>query len=116
MRNFLVGLILICYSGILNAQQNKLTQKQKDKFNTQLTIYFEVLNLSDAQKPKFKEIAENFELKVHRIKAKSKGKRSNYRLLKKYRKKKNTAMKELLTDGQFNTYLLIEEEMNRPKN
>lgn len=102
----------IC-STIVVAQKTGLTTEQKAQMEVQLNEYSESLNLSQEQKPKFKEITKRYGRQMMKLKESDKGRLSKYNEFRSIRKKKDAEMKSLLSNEQYKAYLQTQEEMHQ---
>ncbi|MEL6917132.1 MAG: hypothetical protein AAFO99_05305 [Bacteroidota bacterium] len=94
-------------------QEKKLTAAQKERMETQLVTYFEKLDLSEEQKPKFEEITKRYGKQMLGLKESDKGRLAKYNEFKSIRKNKNKEMKLLLSKEQYQIYEEVQDEMQR---
>ena len=106
-----VFVLLISSTSI--AQKKEISEEQKVKMKAQLTEYFEKLNLSETQKPKFKEITKKYAIQMKDLKDSDKGRLSKYKEYKSIKKAKNKEMKTLLSQDQYDIYEEIQKEMQQ---
>ena len=97
--------------GLAQAQPNELTEAQKEELDPNMKKFVEVLNLTDEQKPAFEAITKKYAAQMMAVKDGSSGKLQKYRKVKAIRKDKDSEMKKLLTEDQFDIYLEKQEEM-----
>jgi len=95
------------------AQDSKLTEEQGVQMEAQLSEYNSKLNLSQEQQPKFEEITVKYGKQMMELKESNKGRLSKYKEFKSIRKNKNEEMEALLSEEQYGTYLMIQEEMQQ---
>ena len=90
-----------------------LTEQQKEKINNNVETYATALQLSEAQKPKFKEITIKYAKQMKAVKDSGGSRISKYRKVKSIRKNKDAEMKTLLSKDQYNVYLEKQKEMQK---
>lgn len=110
-----LNICLLCYSP-LSAQDNQSANKNSiSKAEKENNDYAEKLNLSEEQTEKFEEINKAYEEDVNALKIKSKSKKTT-RKLKALEKDRDKALKDLLSEEQFQKYMeLRREERGRLK-
>ena len=90
-----------------------LSEEQKEKIKQNLEEYTTALHLSEAQKPKFKEITIKYAKQMKAVKDNGGSRMSKYKKVKSIRKNKDAEMKRLLSKDQFKVYLEKQEEMKK---
>ncbi|MDP5158281.1 MAG: hypothetical protein NWQ07_06870 [Flaviramulus sp.] len=95
------------------AQEKEFTEEQKAQMEAQLTTYFEKLNLSEEQKPKFEEITKKYGKQLMDLKESNKGRLAKYKEFKAINENRNAEMKPLLSREQYDSYQEIQEEMQQ---
>lgn len=95
------------------AQEKEFTEEQKAQMEAQLTMYFEKLNLSEEQKPKFEEITKKYGKQLMDLKESNKGRLAKYKEFKGINENRNTEMKPLLSREQYDSYQELQEEMQQ---
>lgn len=113
MKNILTLLLLVIVSNTAIAQERELTDEQKTQMETQLTEYFEKLDLSEDQKTKFEEITKKYNEQMRGLRDSDKGRLDKYKELKSIRKNKNKEMNTLLSNEQYKTYEETQEKMQQ---
>ncbi len=89
---------------------SKLTDDQKKQMLKDAKAFQDKLQLSDTQKPTFKEITKRYAGQLKEVKNSSGGKLSKYKKLKSIISAKNAEMQKLLTKDQYTMYLEHQEE------
>ena len=102
-QNIVIGIVILMSSSLI-ARETVLTNKEKAKLKLQLTEYFEELDLSEEQKPKFKEIVKKYALQMKTLKISDNRKFAKRRKFKSIKKSKNKEMKVLLNTEQYQVY------------
>lgn len=103
LKNSIVVIVLLV-STIVFAQDRKLTDEQKEQVKEQLEQYFEKLDLSEEQQPKFEEITNKYALQMKSLKTSDKGRFAKYKEFKSIKSSKNKEMKTLLSAEQYKVY------------
>ena len=109
-RNIITILLLSLFSIASYAQERQLTEEQKEQVKEQ---YFEKLNLSEEQKPKFEEITKKYALQMKTLKSSDKHKFAKYKEYKSIIGSKNKEMKALLSAEQFKIYKENQREIQK---
>ena len=109
--SILVFLLLV--STIAFAQDRNLTEEQQTQLKEQLELYFEKLDLSEEQKPKFEEITKKYALQMKALKTSDKGKFAKYKEFKSIKGSKNKEMKTLLSAEQYKIYKKTQKEIQK---
>ena len=112
-RNIITILLLSLFSIASYAQERQLTEEQKEQVKEQLEQYFEKLNLSEEQKPKFEEITKKYALQMKTLKSSDKHKFAKYKEYKSIIGSKNKEMKALLSAEQFKIYKENQREIQK---
>jgi len=102
-QNIVIGIVILMSSSLI-ARETVLTNEEKAKLKLQLTEYFEELDLSEEQKPKFKEIVKKYALQMKTLKISDNRKFAKRRKFKSIKKSKNKEMKVLLNTEQYQVY------------
>lgn len=102
-QNIVIGIVILMSSSLI-ARETVLTNEEKAKLKLQLTEYFEELDLSEKQKPKFKEIVKKYALQMKTLKISDNRKFAKRRKFKSIKKSKNKEMKVLLNTEQYQVY------------
>lgn len=95
------------------AQGNQLTQEQNEMMKTQIEIYFDKLELTDEQKPKFEAIIKRFALQFVQLKESNEGRLSKYKTYKTLSENRFEAMKAILSKSQFEDYLVLQKQVQQ---
>lgn len=95
------------------SRATNLTAVQKDEIKKNLQEYAAALDLSEDQRPQFKEITMKYA--KHMIAVKESGDRpmGKVKKVKSIRESKNAEMKRLLSTDQYKVYLEKQEEMKK---
>ena len=112
-RNIITILLLTLFNVASQAQEKQLTEEQKEQVKEQLEQYFEKLDLSEEQKPKFEEITIKYALQMKTLKTSSKSKFAKYKEYKSIKGSKNKEMKALLSAEQFKIYQKTQKEIQK---
>lgn len=93
----------------------KSTQKSKisENYSGEFAEYFERLNLSEEQKPKFIEISKRYGTQLKNLKHSSKSRFGKYKEYKSIQDNKASEMRMLLTKEQYKIYEEIQEEIQK---
>jgi len=110
LKNSMVVVVLLV-STIAFAQDRILTKEQKEQVKEQLAQYFEKLELSEEQKPKFEEITNKYALQMKTLKTSGKSKFAKYKEYKSIKRSKNKEMKTLLSAEQYKVYKETQKEI-----
>lgn len=102
-QNIVIGIVILMSSSLI-ARETVFTNEEKAKLKLQLTEYFEELDLSEEQKPKFKEIVKKYALQMKTLKISDNRKFAKRRKFKSIKKSKNKEMKVLLNTEQYQVY------------
>ncbi len=113
MKHIFILAVLALTSTTIIAQEKELTEAQKTQIETQLEVYFEKLDLSEEQKPKFKEITKKYALQMKTLKSSNKPKFAKYKEFKSIINFKNKEMKAILSNEQYKIYEETQEQMRR---
>lgn len=103
LKNSIVVVVLLV-STMSFAQDRKLTEEQKEQVKEQLEQYFEKLDLSKEQKPKFEDITNKYALQMKTLTTSGKSKFAKYKEYKLIKKSKSKEMKALLSAEQYKVY------------
>lgn len=95
------------------AQNNQLNQKQNEMIQIQLEIYFDELELTEVQKPKFEEIIKRYALQFVQLKESNEGRLSKYKTYKTLSENRIEEMKAILSKSQFEDYLVLQKEVQQ---
>lgn len=112
-RNIITILLLTLFNVASYAQERQLTEEQKEQVKEQLEQYFEKLDLSEKQKPKFEEITKKYALQMKTLKTSGKSKFAKYKEYKSIKGSKNKEMKALLSAEQFKIYQETQKEIQK---
>jgi Spy/CpxP family protein refolding chaperone len=110
-RNIITILLLTLFNIASYAQERQLTEEQKEQVKEQLEQYFEKLDLSQEQKPKFEEITKKYALQMKNLKTSGKSKFAKYKEYKSIKGSKNKEMIALLSAEQFKIYKETQKEI-----
>ncbi len=105
--------IVMFVSTIAFAQDRELTEQQQTQFKEQLEQYYEKLDLSEEQKPKFEDITKKYVLQMKALKTSTKGRFAKYREYKSIVGSKNKEMKTLLSAEQYKVYKNTQKEIQK---
>lgn len=95
------------------AQDNQLSPKQNEMMKTQIEIYFDKLELTNDQKPKFEAIIKRYALQFVQLKESNEGRLSKYKTYKTLSKNRIEEMKAILSEGQFEDYLVLQKQVQQ---
>ena len=109
---FVIAIALLMSSSVM-AQEGTLTDEQQAKLKAHLQESFEKLNLSEEQKPKFKEITKKYALQLKTLKNSDKSKSTKEQEFKSIIDSKNKEMKDLLSAEQYKVYKETQKERLR---
>lgn len=112
LKNSIV-VVLLLVSTIAFAQDRTLTEAQKEQVKEQLEQYFEKLDLSEAQKPRFEEITKKYALQMKALKTSNKSRFAKYRENKSIKRSKNKEMKIVLSAEQYKIYEETQKEIQK---
>ena len=112
LKNSIVVVVMLV-SAITFAQDRELTQEQKEQVKKQLEQYYEKLDLSEEQQPKFEEITEKYALQMKDLKMSDKGRFAKYREFKSIKSSKNEEIKLLLSAEQYKMYKKTQKEIQK---
>jgi len=107
---FISIITLTFFASITTAQERTLTDEQKTKIKEHLKESFEILDLSEEQKLKFKEITKKYVLQMKTLKNSNQSKSKKIQEFKTIIEFKNKEMKELLSSEQYNVYEETQKE------
>ena len=100
-------------SSFAQSEAINLTDGQKEELAKNMEEFFEVLNLSEEQKPEFESITKKYAKQMKAVKEDGGGKFKKYRKVKSIQKDKNSEMKKLLSEEQYEVYLEKQKEMQK---
>ena len=109
---FVIAIVMFVSSSVI-AQETTLNDEQKAKLKAHLQESFEKLNLSEEQKPKFKEITKKYALQLKNLKNSDKSKSTKEQEFKSIINSKNKEMKALLSAEQYKVYEETQKERLR---
>lgn len=95
------------------AQDNQLSPKQNEMMKTQIEIYFDKLELTDEQKPKFEAIIKRYALQFVQLKESNEGRLSKYKTYKTLNENRIEDMKAILSKSQFEDYLVLQKQVQQ---
>lgn len=98
----------VSYAQDATADEKSEAKKEVAK---QLVKNMMALNLSEAQKPSYKEITKRYAGELKNVKEQDTGKFKKLKAMKSIVKRKNEEMRNLLTKDQYTLYLEQQEEM-----
>lgn len=108
-QTILVAIVMFVSSfGI--AQETSLNNEQKATLKAHFKESFEKLDLSEEQKPKFKEISKKYALQIKTLKTSDQSKTAKEKEFKSIIAAKNKEMKALLSAEQYNIYEETQKE------
>ena len=107
---FISIITLTFFASITTAQERTLTDEQKTKIKEHLKESFEIVDLSEEQKLKFKEITKKYVLQMKTLKNSNQSKSKKIQEFKTIIEFKNKEMKELLSSEQYNVYEETQKE------
>lgn len=113
IKHILVLAVVTLIGTTAMAQEKEFTEEQKAQMEVQLTTYFEKLNLSEEQKPKFEKITKKYGKQLMDLKESNKGRLAKYKEFKAINKNRNAEMKPLLSKEHYDSYQKIQEEMQQ---
>ena len=102
---FVIAIVMFVSSSVI-AQETTLNDEQKAKLKAHLQESFEKLNLSEEQKPKFKEITKKYAAQMKTLKTSNKRKFVKLKEFKSIIDSKNKEMKALKGADAVNGSLL----------
>lgn len=108
--------ILLLISAAAIGQEKKMSDVQKttmENYSEEFTEYLNRLDLSEEQQPKFIEISKRYREQFKALKNSSKSRLSKYREYKGKQNNKNSEMKSLLSQEQYEVYLEVQEEVQK---
>lgn len=111
VKHILILVFVAFMSTTLMAQESTLTEEQKNQMQEQLKVYYDNLDLTEAQKPKFEEITIKYGKQLMHLKESNKGKLAKRKEFKTINENRNAEMKLLLSEEQFLEYQEIQKEM-----
>ena len=103
-KKIIVFAIVMFVSSSVIAQERTLTDEQKVKLKTHFKKSFEKLDLSEEQKPKFKEITKKYALQLKTLKNSDKSKSTKEHEFISIINSKNKEMQVFLTTQQYKVY------------
>lgn len=106
---FVIAIVMFVSSSVI-AQETTLNDEQKAKLKAHLQESFEKLNLSEEQKPKFKEITKKYAAQMKTLKTSNKRKFVKLKEFKSIIDSKNKEMKALLSTEQYVVYEEMQKE------
>lgn len=107
---FISIITLTFFASITTAQERTLTDEQKTKIKEHFKESFEILDLSEEQKLKFKEITKKYVFQMKTLKNSNQSKSKKIQEFKTIIEFKNKEMKELLSSEQYNVYEETQKE------
>lgn len=110
---FLAIAFLGANSSFAQSKAAQLTDEQKEELAQNMEKYFDALNLSAEQKSDFESITKKYAKQMLAVRDGSGGKYRKYKKIKSMQKDKNSEMKKLLSKEQYQTYLKVQEEMQK---
>ncbi len=112
--SFFFALFLLgANTSFAQSQKTELSDEQKEELTQNMEEFLEVLNLSEEQKPEFEAITKKYAEQMKAVKEDGGSNFSMYRKVKSIRKNKNSEMKKLLSEDQYEIYLEKQEEMQK---
>lgn len=112
-KHFLILAIVFILGESCIAQDKQLSEEQKGQVEAQLEVYYENLDLTKEQKPKFKEITLRYGKEMFALNETENSRFWKYKSFKSISRKKNEEMSTLLSAKQFKRYLKIQEEQRQ---
>ena len=106
---FVIAIVMFVSSSVI-AQETTLNDEQKAKLKAHLQESFEKLNLSEEQKPKFKEITKKYVLQIKTLKTSDQSKSKKLQEFRSIIDSKNKEMSALLSTEQHIVYEEIQKE------
>lgn len=100
---FVIAIVMFVSSSVI-AQETTLNDEQKAKIKAHFKESFEKLDLSEEQKPKFKEITKKYALQLKTLKNSDKSKSNKEQEFKLIIDSKNKEMKAFLSAKQYKVY------------
>ncbi|MDD7886935.1 hypothetical protein [Flavivirga sp. 57AJ16] len=111
IKHVLVLAVVVLIGTTAVAQERELWEEQKAQMETQLATYFEKLDLSEEQKPKFEEITKKYGKQMMKLKENNKGRLAKYREYKSILENKKKEIKDILSNAQYEIYEETQEEI-----
>jgi len=110
---YLALLLMGTNTSFAQSKAANLSDDQTEKIKKNLEEYDTALHLSEAQKPKFKEITKRYAEQMIALKDSGGRRMSKYRKVKSISKNKDAEMKRLLSKDQYKVYLGKQKEMRK---
>lgn len=104
LRHILVIAVTLL-STVAIAQDKKLSEEQKKKAKENFEVYFKKLNLSDAQKTSYENIALKYGEQLKFVKESGYSKKEKLTEIQRIQKEKDAEFKKLLSKEQYTIYL-----------
>ncbi len=109
----LILILALLFVGInvSNAQDDASKDEAKKEIVKLLVKDMIALNLTEDQKPSYKEISKRYGQEMKGVKESGNGKFKKFKAMKDISKRKNEEMRQLLTKDQYTLYLEQQEEL-----
>lgn len=104
----LVVLGLLSFHGV--AQERQLTPEEKEQAKERLLKYMDALNLSEAQEEPYKTIVAKYADQMRFVQAAELTKQEKLKEIRAIQERKDTEIKALLSDSQYEVYLAFKAE------
>ena len=104
---------LAAHNCIAQDQSAKMSDEQKAQMAQNMEAFFDVLDLTDEQKTEFKAISQKYAKQMISVRDSDSSKMSKYKKVKSIRKNRNAEMKKVLTEEQYDAYLVKQEEIQK---
>ena len=104
---------LAAHNCLAQDQAAKMSDEQKAQMAQNMEAFFDVLDLSDEQKTEFKAISQKYAKQMISVRDSDSSKMSKYKKVKSIRKNRNAEMKKVLTEEQYDAYLVKQEEIQK---
>lgn len=114
LKNLILMFAVFVFStniSVAQAPATEMSDEQKQEMAKTMEEYYEALNLSEEQKPKFEAIMKKYIPQLMAVKDSGEGKFQMYKKVKAIRKNQNAEMEKLLSKDQYKAYLEKQEEM-----
>jgi hypothetical protein len=112
--SFFFALFLLgANTSFAQSKETELSDEQKEELTQNMEEFLEVLNLSEKQKPEFEAITKKYAVQMKAVKENGGGKYKMYKKVKSIQKNKNSEMKKLLSEDQYEIYLEKQKEMQK---
>jgi len=108
---FLAIFLAIGNTGFAQSAAAELTAEQKEAWTQSMEEYAKTLKLSEEQKSSFEALSKKYLKQMVAVRDSGGGKFKKYKKVKTIRKDKNAEMKALLSEEQYEVYLVKEKEM-----